>query len=116
MLKEQAVTRKDAQSVQRKIISEEHALKPKLRVKENEHAPSTADDTAEIRESKESKEDNWTMSTCAPTDYFCKNQKNVEKRKESRNRNICEQLKDNDDDEKHEDKKRIRKRSQQHYL
>ena len=46
MLKEQVDTIKGIKITQRKIISEEHVLKPKLRAKVNEHVPNTAEDNA----------------------------------------------------------------------
>ena len=55
MLKEQADIRKDVQSAQRNVISEEQILKPRLREKANEHVPNTVDDNAEITERKEKK-------------------------------------------------------------
>ena len=45
------------------------------------------------------------MPKCVPIDYFLKKHKNAEEKKESRNSNRCEVLIDNDDDERHEEKK-----------
>ena len=55
MLKAQADTRNDVQSVQRKMISEEHSIKQRLKAKKNEHVPNEVDNNKGIIERKEKK-------------------------------------------------------------
>ena len=58
MLKEKLDTRKHVQITQTKMINKEHARKPRLRVKVNEHVPNAFDDNKVIIEIKERKEEN----------------------------------------------------------
>ena len=83
--------------------NEEHVVKERLRVKENDRVSNEADNSKLI---KEKKEDNWITPKHTPIDYLLKNEDAV-KKKERKNSDRHELLKDNDDDEKHEKKTEI---------
>ena len=78
---------------------EEDIIKPKLREKENEHVPNIVDNNKLIKVKR--KIIGSHQNTCQLI-IFVKKHNNAEEKKEIRNSNMHEVLKDNDDDERHE--------------